>query len=279
MTQVQQYDQAALEVSKQITVFYSTSFSAASRLISKDTRAHIYAIYGLVRLADEIVDTIRHKDMRIRLDELERETSQAIQTGWSPNVLVHSFAQTARKYQFEDSLIKAFFSSMRQDITKTEFNQKEYQEYIYGSAEVVGLMCLKVFVNGKKVEYQKFATSASALGSAFQKVNFLRDISADYRHLNRMYFPGIEYKNFTDKQKANIIRDIQSDFTAAKPAIQLLNRSTRYGVRLAYYYYQILLQKLEKNSIRNIKKYRIRVSNTQKLYLYCFVWIQKLLSI
>lgn len=279
MAQVKQYDQVALEVSKQITVSYSTSFSAASRLISKDKRAHIYSIYGLVRLADEIVDTIRPKDMLKRLDELERETSQAVQSGWSPNVLVHSFARTARKYQFEDTLTKAFFSSMRQDITKTEFNQREYDEYIFGSAEVVGLMCLNVFVNGKKANYHKLSISASALGSAFQKVNFLRDISADYKQLNRMYFPGIEYKDFTDKQKTNIIRDIQSDFTAAKPAIQLLDKSTRYGVRLAYYYYQILLQKLEKNSIRDIKKYRIRVSNTQKLYLYCFVWIQKLLSI
>lgn len=260
------YTSTSYQLSRQLTRRYSTSFSLSSRFFSNEIQPHIYAIYGLVRIADEIVDTYKGGDAGELLNELEQHTERAIATGYSTNPIIHSFALTAREYSIDQILIAPFFRSMRLDLEPQTYTDELYQDYIYGSAEVVGLMCLKVFTNDTTL-YEELAPGAAALGSAYQKVNFLRDIASDYKDLGRLYFPGVEYETFNEDTKSEIIADIQRDFNKSLPALRNLPPSSRKATYISYVYYQELLTKLRKTPAETIKSTRIRVSGARKLLL------------
>jgi phytoene synthase len=260
------YTKTSYKLARTVTLEYSTSFSKSSQLFSNDIRDHIYAIYGLVRVADEVVDTYNGKDKLQVIDELEAHTLQSLKTGFSPNPLVHAFVTTAKKYSIGRDLITPFFKSMRMDITPQTYSPKLYETYIYGSAEVIGLMCLKVFCNNE-TQYAKLEVGAKALGSAYQKVNFLRDMKADFNERGRVYFPGITFDTFDDIQKAAIIKDIKSDFKKAQPAVAKLPPNAKAAVTLSFAYYSELLNKLEHTSAEKIKAGRVRVNNAKKLEL------------
>lgn len=266
------YDQTSQNASKMITKSYSTSFSLATGLCRKDIRRHIYNIYGLVRIADEIVDGYKGKDTRGLLDELEKETYGAIRLGYSTNMVVHAFALTARKFAIGPDLTAPFFGSMRTDITKKVFKESEYRHYVYGSAEVIGLMCLKVFCPTKS-QYKKLSPGAQALGAAFQKINFLRDFADDYIRLGRCYFPGITFDTFDDSAKQYVLSDIKEDISIAQQAVNSLPLSSRPAVQLALRSYTALLHKLERASPDEIKQQRFRVSNWVKFVLFVRSWI------
>lgn len=272
------YSQLAYQTSGRVTAAYSTSFSLSITLVDRSMRAHIYAVYGLVRLADEIVDSFRPHDARQLLEKLEHEVYAAIESGYSTNLLIHSFGKTARAYHFELGLIRAFFASMRMDISKTDYNQKEYEDYIYGSAEVIGLMCLHIFTDNNTSLYFQLEASARALGSAFQKINFLRDMAADYTELGRMYFPHVDFKTMSEKDKQKIVADVSKDIQTARRGLVDLPPSSRYGVLLALYYYEALIKKLKNTPIQVIKTRRLRVSNLHKGWLYSLARIQKILN-
>lgn len=263
---MEQYTKTSYRLARTVTLDYSTSFSKSSKLFSRDIRNHIYAIYGLVRVADEIVDTYKGKDMAQVLNDLEATTLQSLKTGFSSNPLVHAFVHTAQRYGIGADLIKPFFKSMRMDIDPIEYTATLYEEYIYGSSEVIGLMCLKVFCDNE-AEYTKREAGAKALGSAYQKVNFLRDMKADYDERGRVYFPGIRFEEFNDYQKDAIVKDIKKDFKKAKIAVAQLPTNARTAVALSFAYYSELLNKLERTSAEKIKAGRIRVNNTKKLQL------------
>ena len=209
---VQLFHTTSENCSRIVTENYSTSFSSAIRMLHKDLRKPIFNIYGFVRFADEIVDTFHDFDKLFLLQQFKIETYDAIKRGISLNPILNSFQRTVNEYNIDHKLIDAFFNSMEMDLNKKAYDTEEYKEYIYGSAEVVGLMCLYVFCEGKKELYDKLENSARSLGSAFQKVNFLRDINADFNGLARIYFPGCDFNNFTEEQKSQIEEDIQNDF-------------------------------------------------------------------
>ncbi len=259
------YTVTAFETSKRLTENYSTSFSSASKLFSAPLRPHIYNIYGLVRIADEIVDTYKQKPSNALLNDLEKEVYEAIERGYSTNLIVHAFAVTAAAYGIGPELIKPFFDSMRIDAPGSTYKTKDYQRYIHGSAEVVGLMCLRVFCQGDKKEYAKLKKGAQALGSAFQKVNFLRDIRADHLELGRYYFPIGSYDDFDDDVKNSIITDITEDFLIAKEAIDQLPPSAKAAVKVAYHYYLELLDMLRRASAAQIKQSRLSVPSSRKI--------------
>lgn len=259
------YTDVAYRASRSLTLRYSSSFGASCRLLGAGIRADIFAIYGLVRIADEIVDTYRGTDALDVLDMLETETLRTIGTGYSPNIIVHAFAQTARRYGIGQELIAPFYASMRMDLKPHEFNRELYETYIHGSAEAVGLMCLRVFCNGDDVSYKSLRPGAAALGSAYQKVNFLRDIAADYRELGRTYFPDVNFETFDESDKKRITTDIRADFDKARPAISQLPRSSRLATAASYAYYFELLKKLESTPARIIKQRRIRIPGHKKL--------------
>ena len=261
------YTKTSYELSRHLTLQYSTSFGKSTKLFSKDIQPHIFAIYGLVRVADEIVDTYRGDDQEVQLDDLENETYRALTTGYSANPLVHAFAQTATQFAITKTLIAPFFLSMRLDLTPQTYTQSLYETYIYGSAEVIGLMCLKVFTKGDEAAYNHLEPGASALGAAYQKVNFLRDIASDYEERGRVYFPGLSYGAFTDSAKQDIVADIRADFEKAAPAVAQLPPNARRAVRLSYLYYTELLKALEKASAETIKTRRVRVPDTKKVTL------------
>ena len=263
---MEQYTKTSYKLARTVTLDYSTSFSQSSQLFSSAIRNDIYAIYGLVRVADEVVDTYQGGDRTSVINELEAHTLQSLKTGFSPNPLVHAFVTTARRYGIGADLVKPFFKSMQMDLEPLMYTPKLYAEYIYGSAEVIGLMCLKVFCNDE-AEYKKQAAGARALGSAYQKVNFLRDIKADYDDRGRVYFPGVIFDTFNDTQKAAIVKDIQQDFKTARPAVAKLPTNARKAVALSFDYYSELLNKLEQTSANNIKAGRIRVSDIKKLQI------------
>jgi phytoene/squalene synthetase len=262
------YDSTSYVVSETLTKRYSTSFSMSSRLFSLPIRPHIYAIYGMVRLADEIVDSYGGDDREKILNEFERETMQAIERRYSTNPLLHAFSLTANKYGIGGELVRPFFASMSMDITPTSHTSDSLAEYIYGSAEVVGLMCLRVFTDGDTKSYDRLAPGARALGSAYQKVNFLRDIAADHDSLGRWYFATGEYDTFTDEQKREIVRDIASEFDHAKQAIAELPPAARPAVQLSYQYYRELLRRIEHTPAQKLRTTRIRVPTSKKLWLY-----------
>jgi phytoene/squalene synthetase len=273
------YSKTSQEINSLITRRYSTSFSAAIKLVDEPYRSHIYNIYGFVRLADELVDTLKPQNGSQLLDELLIETKRAIKSQISLNPVVHAFAITVVRYKIDIELIQAFFKSMEYDLDKKNYSKLDYDKYIYGSAEVVGLMCLKVFVGGNQTKYKQLLSGAKTLGSAFQKVNFLRDIRADNKQLGRMYFPGLNFSSFSQTDKRAIESDISKEFKNAKRVINKLPRTSRYGVYLAFCYYTALLKAISKSEVDDIKTGRIRVSNFRKITLFVYVFILKLLHI
>lgn len=255
------------QCSKAVTEKYSTSFSSAIRLLHSSLRQPIYNIYGFVRFADEIVDTFHAYNKTTLLAEFRKETYAAIDRGISLNPVLHSFQLTVKEYNICPELIEAFFKSMEMDLSKTEYNSNGYRDYIYGSAEVVGLMCLYVFCEGDKKEYEKLKPAAQALGAAFQKVNFLRDVKADYEQLNRSYFPEVDFANFTSTMKKQIEDDITSDFINAYEGILELPIKARFGVYVAYKYYLSLFKKIKKTTPDTILEQRIRIPNYGKAFI------------
>lgn len=253
--------------SKATTEKYSTSFSSAIRLLHTDLRPPIYNIYGFVRFADEIVDTFHEFEKQRLLEEFKKETYTAIERGISLNPILHSFQMTVKEYNISHDLIEAFFKSMEMDLSKTKYNSMGYKEYIYGSAEVVGLMCLYVFCEGNREMYERLKPAAQALGAAFQKVNFLRDVKADSEMLGRTYFPGVDFNNFTASDKKQIEADIAKDFEEAYAGILELPAKARFGVYVAYKYYLSLFKKIKKTTPANILEHRIRIPNYGKAYI------------
>lgn len=261
------FDQTGLECGKLITQRYSTSFTLGIQTLDKKFHAPVYAIYGFVRYADEIVDTFHEHDQAKLLAEFRRETYEAINSKLSLNPVLHGFQLIVNKYAIDLGLIESFFQSMAIDLDFSTYNDSRYQEYIYGSAEVVGLMCLKVFVEGDEATYHRLQQPARMLGSAFQKVNFLRDIKSDYEERGRVYFPGVTFELFDKLAKDMIEEDIQKDFDEALTGIANLPEGAKLGVKVAYLYYQKLFDKIKGLSASTITKERIRIPNSQKFTL------------
>ena len=259
------FDKVSKDCSKIVIKEYSTSFYRATELLSKSIRNDIFNIYGFVRFTDEIVDTFHDYPKKQLLDEFEKELWSSIENKISLNPILNSFQDTVNKYDIDLSLIKSFMKSMRMDLDIRRYkNRKDYKEYIYGSADVVGLMCLKVFVSGSKKEYNKLKPYAMSLGSAFQKVNFLRDMKSDEEILNRVYFPNINMQNFDEYDKETIINEIEENFEHAIKGIVKLPKKAKFGVYIAYRYYNKLLKKLKRTPSIDIKESRIRIDNFQK---------------
>lgn len=262
------YLQVSLDASKRLTQAYSTSFSSGIRTLDKSYHEAIYAVYGFVRLADEIVDTFYEQDQADLLTRFRQDTYRAIEEKISLNPILHSFQWAVNKFHMERDLIDAFLYSMEMDLTDRVYDQATYKQYIYGSAEVVGLMCLRVFCAGDLAEYERLKPDACALGSAFQKINFLRDIKSDFEDRGRVYFPGIDYTNFTEREKKEIEADIQADFDAGLRGIENLPKTARKGVLLAYEYYIRLFEKIKLVPVERLKSERIRVPDWEKLLIY-----------
>ena len=252
------------QCSKITTEGYSTSFSSAIRMLHADLRMPVYDIYGFVRFADEIVDTFHEFDKHSLLAQFKKETYEAIERGISLNPILHSFQITVNKYNIDHALIEAFFNSMEMDLCEKEYDAACYSTYIYGSAEVVGLMCLYVFCNGDEMEYEKLKPSAQSLGAAFQKINFLRDLKADHEQLNRTYFPGVNFKKFTEEDKRTIEEDIEVDLKKAYEGILMLPVKAKFGVYVAYKYYRSLFRRIQQAQPQLLLQNRVRISNTFK---------------
>lgn len=266
---MQLYNRASLEISQIITKSYSTSFSFATSLLDKNMQDAIYSIYGFVRLADEIVDTFHDFDKEYLLKKYEDDFYNAIKQGISLNPVLQSFQITVKKYNISDKHIQAFLTSMRHDLNKKDYkNKAEVDEYIYGSADVVGLMCLKVFCNGNEKLYKELEAPAMKLGSAFQKVNFLRDLKNDVENLDRSYFPEIDKEGFNEDVKMSVIKDIENDFKASFIGIKRLPAKSKLAVLIAYYNYKNLLRKIKNTPAEKIIETRIRISNAKKMLLF-----------
>lgn len=261
---VQLFHTASQNCSRIVTEHYSTSFSSAIKILHADLRKPIFNIYGFVRLADEIVDTFHDHNKAHLLQTFKKESFEAIETGISLNPILNSFQLTVNQYSIDHSLIHAFFKSMEMDLSKTQYDAAAYNDYIYGSAEVVGLMCLYIFCEGKKTQYDQLKYAARALGSAFQKVNFLRDIKADYNGLSRVYFPGCDFANFRSCDKEQIETDIENDFREAYAGITQLPLKAKFGVYVAYKYYYSLFKKIKKTNAARILESRVRIPNYRK---------------
>jgi phytoene/squalene synthetase len=258
------YDNVSLRCSKLVTRSYSTSFSLGIRLLHRDLRAPIYSIYGFVRFADEIVDTFHQFDKKSLLDRFREDTYRAIEEGISLNPILNSFQEVVNRYGIERDVIDAFLHSMEMDLDKSEYDRAQYEKYILGSAEVVGLMCLSVYTEGDKEQYNELKHSAMKLGSAFQKVNFLRDLKADYESLGRTYFPDVDMNCFDEQCKAEIEQEIEEDFNEAYQGIVKLPNKAKLGVYLAYVYYTALFQKIKKSKPQVILSERVRIPNQVK---------------
>jgi phytoene synthase len=260
------FDNVSYDCSKSVTNAYSTSFSLATKMLSKTIRQDIYNIYGFVRFADEIVDSFHDFDKQYLFDKFEEDLKLALEQKISLNPILNSFQHTFHRYSIDISLVNSFMKSMRMDLHKFKYlNIEEYKDYIYGSADVVGLMCLKVFVKGDKEKYEDLKETAMALGSAFQKVNFLRDLKADHDDLNRTYFPNTDLNNLDEVSKKDIINDIESDFALGLEGIKKLPMEAKFGVFMAYRYYSQLLKKLKHTPALEMKNARIRVPNYKKI--------------
>lgn len=262
-----------------ITEQYSTSFTLGIKTLDHKYHAPIYGIYGFVRFADEIVDTFYDFDQKTLLDEFKADTYKAIEQGISLNPVLHSFQMVVNQYQIEHELIEAFLHSMAMDLYCQDYNEDGYQQYIYGSAEVVGLMCLRVFCEGNDAQYQALKDDARKLGSAFQKVNFLRDIKSDFQDRGRVYFPGVDFTDFKPENKKSIEDDIQADFDAAYRGILGLPRGARLGVYLAYRYYLRLFKKIKNLPACRIQNERIRVPDYQKMVLLGKTYLRHRLNV
>jgi len=274
------FDEVSEMCSKTVTESYSTSFSLATRMLSLSIRQDIYNIYGFVRFADEIVDSFHDYNKEELLNNFEKELRYSITNKISLNPILNSFQKTLLKYDIDIKLVNSFLKSMRWDLDKKVYlNKQEFDEYIYGSADVVGLMCLKVFVSGDQDKFNQLKPYAMSLGSAFQKVNFLRDLKADHESLNRSYFPNLNIDKFDEKSKQFILNEIDRDFSNALKGILLLPSSARFGVYTAYKYYLKLLNKLRKTDPLKIKNSRIRVPNYQKINVLARSYIRYRLNI
>lgn len=263
----QLFDELSYSVSKITTQKYSTSFSLGILALKPAIRSAIYAIYGYVRLADEIVDSFHGYDKKKLLNRLKAETDNALQEGISLNPILQSFQETVHKYQIEKKLIEQFLHSMEMDLQKIDYNSELYKKYIFGSAEVVGLMCLQVFTDGNMEKYEELKPYAMKLGSAFQKVNFLRDLKDDYQILGRTYFPNIDMCIFDNGVKCQIEKEIKEEFKEALIGIKKLPNSSMFGVYLAYKYYLSLFGKIKRKSSKEILNNRVRIPNSEKAYV------------
>ncbi|MEP3836367.1 MAG: phytoene/squalene synthase family protein [Algibacter sp.] len=262
------FDTVSYNSSKLVTKTYSTSFSLATKMLYKSIRADIYNIYGFVRFADEIVDSFHDYNKEFLFNKFSEDLELALTHKISLNPILNSFQHTFHKYNIDKSFVDAFMHSMRLDLHKSNYlNEDEYKSYIYGSADVVGLMCLRVFVKGNDEKFNELKETAMSLGSAFQKVNFLRDLKADFEGLDRTYFPNTDLKNLDEKSKQYIINDIEADFKKGLSGIKKLPIEAKFGVFMAYRYYSQLLKKLKKTPALKIKDSRIRVSNSKKIEL------------
>ncbi len=268
------FDKISFDCSKNVTKSYSTSFSAAVKMLAPTIRQDIYNVYGFVRFADEIVDTFHDYDKEMLFEMFEKDLESALQNKISLNPVLNSFQHTVHKYAIPQSMIIAFMNSMKLDLYKKEYTTiDEFNDYIYGSADVVGLMCLTVFVNGDEKKFGELEHAAMRLGSAFQKVNFLRDLKTDYEDLNRTYFPNTDLSQLDEHSKDAIIKEIEADFEAGFQGILKLPLEAKFGVYTAFIYYKKLLSKLKKTPSIEIKNTRIRVPDYQKIGLLakCYV--------
>ena len=274
------FDQVSESCSKVVTESYSTSFTLATKMLDSSIRQDIYNIYGFVRFADEIVDSFHDFDKKELLNLFELDLKKSIKDKISLNPILNSFQKTFNKYKIDYELVNSFLKSMKWDLNKKQYlNKEEFDEYVYGSADVVGLMCLKVFVKGNQKQYNELKPYAMSLGSAFQKVNFLRDLKADHDGLNRSYFPNLNIEEFDEKSKKLILNEINNDFSHALKGIFLLPSSARFGVYTAYKYYLKLLNKLRNTNPLKIKSTRIRVPNYQKINVLARSYVRYRLNI
>lgn len=263
----EKFDILSNRCSKITTTSYSTSFSLGIKFLSKDLHQPIYSIYGFVRFADEIVDSFHGYNKEYLLEKFSSDTWEAIEQGISLNPILNSFQQVVNSYHIDHVLISTFLDSMRMDLSQIQYNNEKYDQYILGSAEVVGLMCLKVFVKGDQAKYNELKPYAMKLGSAFQKVNFLRDAREDIMQLGRNYFPDADLLNFTADEKRRIEADIDADFSQALVGIKKLDADARSGVYLAYYYYRKLFDRIRKADVKKVMTGRIRIPNGNKLFM------------
>jgi 15-cis-phytoene synthase len=275
----QLYDHVSIRCSRDITRTYSTSFSLGIRFLAAELRDPIYSIYGFVRVADEIVDSFQGYRQKELLERFEKDTFLAIDEKISTNPVLHAFQDVVHRYDIDRELIGAFLYSMSLDLDEQSYTQQLYEEYIYGSAEVVGLMCLKVFCGGERETYESLKGAARKLGSAFQKINFLRDINADYEVLGRTYFPQVDFANFSAEQKAAIEADVEADFNEGFEGLKKLPAKARFGVFLAYMYYKVLFRKIRALPCERIMNERVRVPNTQKATLLLSSYIRNNLNL
>lgn len=271
---MEQYDINSLNTSMLTTRHYSTSFSMGVRILHRNYRLPVYAIYGFVRVADEIVDTFHEYDKQALLSEFRRDTFNAISQGISTNPILHSFQWAVNTYGIDRALVGAFLDSMEMDLTIKEHTPESFRQYIYGSAEVVGLMCLRVFCHNDPHAYEALKYPARKLGEAFQKINFLRDISSDYQERGRFYFPGSDLENLTDDAKREIEKEIQYDLEEAYRGITNLGRASRLGVLVSYTYYLKLFRKIRRTRAENLFKKRYRIHNGRKLLLLASLWLR-----
>jgi len=265
---------ASIQTSRLVTRLYSTSFSMGVRMLHRSFRDPIYAIYGFVRFADEIVDTFHAFDKQCLLAQFRQQTHEAIRSGISMNPILNSFQWVVNRYQIDNELIDTFLQSMEMDLTKKEYTQDEYKTYILGSAEVVGLMCLKIFCEGNSGEYERLKPFAMKLGSAYQKINFLRDLRQDNRELGRNYFPHIDISHLTVETKRQIEEEIEKEFAAGLDGIKQLPAAARLGVYLTYVYYTALLRKIKKTTPEELIRKRVRIPDLKKWYLLIFSYIR-----
>lgn len=272
------FDKVSIRCSRITTNIYSTSFSLGIFCLGKELRDPIYAIYGFVRFADEIVDTFHDHDKTTLLARFKEDTYRAIREKISLNPILHSFQDTVNRFHIEDELIEQFLHSMEMDLHRKDYNEDTFQEYILGSAEVVGLMCLRVFCNGNGELYNKLKPYAMRLGSAFQKINFLRDLRADYIGMGRSYFPGLDLHQFNEDCKRKIEESIAQDFYQGYLGIKQLPRSARFGVYVAYVYYLALFKKIRNTPSENVLQNRIRIRNRHKARLLAYSYVKHQLN-
>lgn len=279
MKEKELFDRVSFRSSKLTTLAYSTSFSMGIRCFDNWLRDPIYSIYGFVRFADEIVDTLHDFDKKSLLARFREDTFRAIRERISLNPILHSFQLTVNRFSIDHILIEQFLHSMEMDLEKQEYDQKTFEEYILGSAEVVGLMCLKVFCKGDQGTYEKLQPSAQRLGSAFQKINFLRDLNADYVGMGRSYFPDINLDSLDDLSKAKIEESIAADFHAGYLGIKQLPKGAKFGVYVAYLYYLTLFKKIRNTPSHHVLRKRIRVQNRKKISILFFSYLKYQLNL
>ena len=268
------FDKVSRASSEMVTRLYSTSFSVGTRMLGREYRDPIYGVYGFVRFADEIVDTFHDYDKEKLLNKFRNDTYTAIEEGISLNPILNSFQHVVNEYNIDRELIDTFLDSMEMDLQKQDYSRKEFDQYVLGSAEVVGLMCLMIFCDGDKRKYTELKPCAMRLGAAYQKINFLRDLKADFKGMQRSYFPGVDLKNFSDKDKEVVEREIEKDFRAGLLGIKVLPQQVKFGVYLSYTYFYTLFRKIRKTPATVLLQKRIRIPNMKKYMLIIKTWLR-----